>query len=94
MLLVSQSRSKLEAEIAEGNKEIEENWKKEGKKSPWKQAAIIEDKAKKNVGKAVKKGSRKQQVKEAYDGGLTKPSDIARALGMNPAYVSRLLKEI
>lgn len=42
----------------------------------------------------VKPGSRKDQVKQLLDEGITSSKQIADILGTNPSYVQRLIKEI
>jgi hypothetical protein len=42
----------------------------------------------------IKIGSRKDQIKELMNKGMTSPSEIAKSLGTNASYVQRLIKEI
>lgn len=53
-----------------------------------------EETAPKEVAKPSTGGSRKDQVKELYLSGTTSPKAIAEAIGANPSYVHRLLKQV
>ena len=50
--------------------------------------------APKEVAKPSTGGSRKDQVKDLYLSGTTSPKAIAEAIGANPSYVHRLLKQV
>ena len=50
--------------------------------------------APKEVAKPSAGGSRKDQVKDLYLSGTTSPKAIAEAIGANPSYVHRLLKQV